>query len=697
MLVLTDNTTLHNNNNNNNYVLGQQSSRIIMAVNGGGWVPDPHHKTYPPVAYEPYHAGGSAPVNVGGHFDRRPYDGPLPRVGSSFTDQYSDPPIGRVQRDWPIQDIPRNAEFLGPTIARPYGAPVGHAEFSRPFDCDIYRRYSDTPDAMEAHMLPPLDHRRASGPDWVEVAPLRTVSRGAFGRTEFGMSMPPLRTAAPTYPEDPIPWDMVPAGYTDGNWRDDLFQAGHCAWPGCGAFVGAMDDLRVHLQRYHEITPVDDARRELDRQLVHVQGYEAALECERRRLFAMESVLYRALYQGAPASDWDDSSLDDADHMDTDGEEDATGDRQREQVRAEGRTPSQVCVRVSADDSSFGSSGGDGASGAPGSTPAKNSSRGGRRKSSTTSTGSTSDRRAGIIRGREIGPLVTTRDPRVKPPYSYATMIYHAIKSSPDGIMTLGNIYRWLNENFPFFDMNDVPWKNAIRHNLSLHACFKRVEHNKVRAWTVTEEDFRCRKGPRRRKSGESGEAGEMDDFKAEQAYDAFKKKLEAAAAAAASLALGPEHGSAPAATTTAAATATAADAIRTTDTGAGAESTANAVAPPPACVGDGSTQEPSASPKSAPLAASHAEVDASEGIAPSTPANPRDSAAVGNIQFVPYVQPPPQKDAAAARITAVSTKSPDITTSVTERYEAILKSFEARRKFVRDAERDADIQQSMA
>ena len=68
--------------------------------------------------------------------------------------------------------------------------------------------------------------------------------------------------------------------------------------------------------------------------------------------------------------------------------------------------------------------------------------------------------------------------------------------------MTLNEIYNWFQANFAFFRRNAATWKvssiqcscivtafsnctnmthqNAVRHNLSLHKCFSRVENVKV-------------------------------------------------------------------------------------------------------------------------------------------------------------------------------------------------------------------------
>lgn len=59
-----------------------------------------------------------------------------------------------------------------------------------------------------------------------------------------------------------------------------------------------------------------------------------------------------------------------------------------------------------------------------------------------------------------------------KPPYSYAILICLAILQSPEGKLTLSQIYHWISKHFPFFQLKDASWQNSIRHNLSLNEGF---------------------------------------------------------------------------------------------------------------------------------------------------------------------------------------------------------------------------------
>ncbi|KAL1915553.1 uncharacterized protein VTP21DRAFT_6677 [Calcarisporiella thermophila] len=62
-----------------------------------------------------------------------------------------------------------------------------------------------------------------------------------------------------------------------------------------------------------------------------------------------------------------------------------------------------------------------------------------------------------------------------RPPHSYATLIAHAINSSPQKCLTVSEIYEWFLEHYPYFRHTSCPWKNSIRHNLTMKRLFVRV------------------------------------------------------------------------------------------------------------------------------------------------------------------------------------------------------------------------------
>ncbi|XP_016101420.1 forkhead box protein O1-A-like [Sinocyclocheilus grahami] len=112
---------------------------------------------------------------------------------------------------------------------------------------------------------------------------------------------------------------------------------------------------------------------------------------------------------------------------------------------------------------------------------------------------------------------------------SYADLITKAIEGSPEKRLTLSQIYDWMVKNVPYFkdkgDSNSsAGWKNSIRHNLSLHSRFIRVQNEgtgKSSWWMLNPEGGKSGKSPRRR-------AASMDNNSkfAKSRGRAAKKKL---------------------------------------------------------------------------------------------------------------------------------------------------------------------------
>ncbi|NWI16704.1 FOXO3 protein, partial [Crypturellus soui] len=90
---------------------------------------------------------------------------------------------------------------------------------------------------------------------------------------------------------------------------------------------------------------------------------------------------------------------------------------------------------------------------------------------------------------------------------SYADLITRAIESAPDKRLTLSQIYDWMVRCVPYFkdkgDSNSsAGWKNSIRHNLSLHSRFIRVQNEgtgKSSWWMINPDGGKGGKAPRRR------------------------------------------------------------------------------------------------------------------------------------------------------------------------------------------------------
>ncbi|XP_061608548.1 forkhead box protein O1-A-like [Phyllopteryx taeniolatus] len=90
---------------------------------------------------------------------------------------------------------------------------------------------------------------------------------------------------------------------------------------------------------------------------------------------------------------------------------------------------------------------------------------------------------------------------------SYADLITRAIESSAEKRLTLSQIYDWMVQSVPYFkdkgDSNSsAGWKNSIRHNLSLHSRFVRIQNEgtgKSSWWMLNPEGGKNGKSPRRR------------------------------------------------------------------------------------------------------------------------------------------------------------------------------------------------------
>nr|XP_048689227.1 forkhead box protein P2-like isoform X2 [Caretta caretta] len=98
----------------------------------------------------------------------------------------------------------------------------------------------------------------------------------------------------------------------------------------------------------------------------------------------------------------------------------------------------------------------------------------------------------------DLGPsLEFYRLSTARPPFTYAMLIRWAILESSQRQLTLNEIYQWFSRMFGYFRHNTATWKNAVRHNLSLHKCFVRVEHVKGAVWTVDEDEFQKKRSQR--------------------------------------------------------------------------------------------------------------------------------------------------------------------------------------------------------
>ncbi|KAL8996776.1 MAG: hypothetical protein Q9169_003799 [Polycauliona sp. 2 TL-2023] len=79
----------------------------------------------------------------------------------------------------------------------------------------------------------------------------------------------------------------------------------------------------------------------------------------------------------------------------------------------------------------------------------------------------------------EPNELPALEDNLGKPNYSYASLIGMSILRAPNRRLQLSQIYKWISETFSYYRVAKDGWKNSIRHNLSIHKEFIKVQRPK--------------------------------------------------------------------------------------------------------------------------------------------------------------------------------------------------------------------------
>nr|CAH7739167.1 unnamed protein product [Callosobruchus chinensis] len=245
-----------------------------------------------------------------------------------------------------------------------------------------------------------------------------------------------------------------------------LYGHGVCRWPGCEAICEDLQTFMKHLNTEHTLDDRSTAQARVQMQVV--SQLELQLQKERDRLQAMMHHLHLSKQLGSPDP-----------HKDSCGK---LGPGVPTSGAAAGPVPTMGPIVSAAVRSPSLHS------------PAPNVPGPIRRRLSDKSALSLAGE---IQRNREF-----YKNADVRPPFTYASLIRQSIIESPDKQLTLNEIYNWFQNTFCYFRRNAATWKNAVRHNLSLHKCFMRVENVKGAVWTVDEVEFykrrpqRCSSGP---------------------------------------------------------------------------------------------------------------------------------------------------------------------------------------------------------
>ncbi|XP_058497990.1 forkhead box protein P1 [Solea solea] len=251
----------------------------------------------------------------------------------------------------------------------------------------------------------------------------------------------PLRTDGPSQ-------SSIEARLHDGvsEGSSALFVSGFCRWPGCDAVSKDFQSFLKHLHSEHSHGDRSVAQWRVQQDIV--QYMESQLILEKQKLLAMQLHLHLSehKYTDLAASEWPYS-------LPLFLPQPQVADRDQVQ---------QWCMKQLEELSQHG----------------------------YRTTAASANLLTDVVPSIEF-----YKHKNIRPPYTYAYLIRWSIVESPEKQRTLNDIYNWFTTMFCYFRHNTATWKNAVRHNLSLHKCFVRVEGGKGAVWTVDETEYQRRKG----------------------------------------------------------------------------------------------------------------------------------------------------------------------------------------------------------
>lgn len=122
-------------------------------------------------------------------------------------------------------------------------------------------------------------------------------------------------------------------------------------------------------------------------------------------------------------------------------------------------------------------------------------------------------------------PFMRPQYTQRKPNISYAELIAEALESAEGGMLTLKEIYSYISNRYPYFEMNKTGWQNSIRHNLSLNKAFYKVPRGlgnpgKGSYWKINYEFYVCKSGYRtKRLANRNINRSNTDDYIVQQNF----------------------------------------------------------------------------------------------------------------------------------------------------------------------------------